>query len=428
MNSRILFIAFLVIGSLIAALVSKDGDIALLALPFLTYLVAGVLLKPADVHLRVTRSFDRPSAPAFSPVNVKLSITNEGTEVKQVLIRDNCPSGMEVIRGTAEKSIRIPAKATIEMDYTFKAPCGTYAWEEIQTETADIFGLFPSVRFFTARGDFLVWPGGARLRHIPVRPRNTLHGTGSIPSRTAGSGTDFWSVRNYLPGDQLHRLNWRLTARHPQQLFTNEFEQEEIINIGLILDTRMPYEDVKHNRDLLNHSIQAAASLAETFLREGNRVGLLIFGQKMTYRFPGYGKRQLTWILRSLACTSASPNISMINIEYMCSRLFPGQALLVMVSPIQQGDERIYTRLRSHGYPLLMVSPDPVGFAQKQLQPSLVDALAVRTARIERDLQLQQLVNLGIQVIDWPVDHSLNDVIQTSCKYYQSQKIKGGGR
>jgi len=425
MKSKVLFIAFLIIGLLIAALINRRGDLALLSLPFLTYLMTGFFLTPGRVRVRVIRSFDRPSAPAFTPIRVILSITNEGAAIKDIKVSDVIPDGIELVEGKAQEVVSLSEKETITLTYTFKAPCGTYSWEEIQTTSSDPLDLFPSTLFFSAAGDFLVWPGGTRLRHIPIRPRTTLHGTGTIPSRSAGSGTDFWSVRNYLPGDQLHRLNWRMAARHPQQLFTNEFEQEEIINVGLILDTRMPAGTEKDNMNLLNHAVQATASLAETFLREGNRVGLLIFGQKMTYHFPGYGKRQLTWVLRSLACTSVSPNISMINIEYMCARLFPGQAQLVMVSPVSQGDERIYTRLRSHGYPILLVSPNPVAFTQTHTTPSPVDLLAVRAARIERNLQLQRLAALGIQVIDWQVESSLNEIIYTSFKTAQTQSIKG---
>jgi len=51
---------------------------------------------------------------------------------------------------------------------------------------------------------------------------------GSIPARLGGSGTDFFGVREYHPGDSLRSLDWRLTARHPRQFFTKEFEQEEM--------------------------------------------------------------------------------------------------------------------------------------------------------------------------------------------------------
>ena len=54
----------------------------------------------------------------------------------------------------------------------------------------------------------------------------------------------FWGVREYQMGDSLRHINWKIAARRmiaarqAQELFTNEFEQERIADVGLILDAR----------------------------------------------------------------------------------------------------------------------------------------------------------------------------------------------
>jgi len=74
----------------------------------------------------------------------------------------------------------------------------------------------------------------------------------------------------------LRWLDWRLTARHPGQLFSKEFEQEEIAEIGLILDGRHRAETKIGDESLFEYSLNATASLAEMFIRQGHRVSLLV--------------------------------------------------------------------------------------------------------------------------------------------------------
>src|SRR5512138_1972250 len=108
-----------------------------------------------------------------------------------------------------------------------------------------------------------VRPQIKKFKAIPVRPQNTVHAPGSIPARLGGSGTDFFGVREYHPGDSLHTLEWRLTARHPGKFFTKEFEREETAEIGIILDARPSNELRIKEESLFEYSIGAAGSLAE---------------------------------------------------------------------------------------------------------------------------------------------------------------------
>ena len=101
-------------------------------------------------------------------------------------------------------------------------------------------------------------------------------------------------MREYQPGDPLRRLDWRLTARHPHKFFTKEFEQEEIADIGLILDARQKTNLQIGEDSLFEHAARATASLAEMFLRQGNRVSLLVYQRRYASVFPGYGKLQST--------------------------------------------------------------------------------------------------------------------------------------
>ena len=153
-----------------------------------------------------------------------------------------------------------------------------------------------------ANATIQVRPQIKKFKAISLRPQNTVHSPGSIPARLGGSGTDFFGIREYHSGDPLRTLDWRLTARHPHKLFSKEFEQEEIAEIGLILDARQRTDLQSGMRNpVFEHSIGATASLAEMFLHQGHRVSLLVFGETMLNAFPGYGKTQLHRIMSCLS-------------------------------------------------------------------------------------------------------------------------------
>ena len=87
-------------------------------------------------------------------------------------------------------------------------------------------------------GQLFVLPGISRIRQVPIRPRRTRVYAGAIPARVGGPGVEFFGVRNYEPGNSSRRINWRVTARHAEQLYSNEFQQERVADVGIVLDGR----------------------------------------------------------------------------------------------------------------------------------------------------------------------------------------------
>jgi uncharacterized protein (DUF58 family) len=256
-----------------------------------------------------------------------------------------------------------------------------------------------------------------QLRRLPLEPRVTLHAPGPLSASLAGSGTDFFGIREYRPGDSLRRVNWRLAARHPGARFTNEYEREEIADFGLILDARKLTHTEAMERALFESSVRATAWLSEIFLKEGNRVAFLTFGGSMTFLFPGYGKKQLNLILRNLASAPQGTNLSLRYLEYFTARLFPSRSILIVLSPLGVNDFETYARLRGSGYEVLLISPDPVNTCRQMLPVTQVNDWAARAARIERRVQLQRLMKLGVKVIDWQIDRPLESVMQKATRY-----------
>lgn len=408
MSAKANLVLLVVAGLFLAALASRNGSLAMMALPFLLYLLAGLLASPKDIRLGATRSVSSLRAQPGESITVTLAIQNEGSSVPRLEILEQTRSGMLIREGSLEQRLTLPSEKTAELRYTFQGPRGMYAWETIPVIVSDLFGLFEQRLDLPAQAQTLILPEQIPLRRMFIQPLHTLCTVGPNLSRLPGIGVDFWGVREYRPGDSLRWIHWRNSARHPQQFFTKEFEREEMANIGLLLDARATTNLLRGERNLLEYSTQAAAALARSLLRAGNRVSLLIVGERMVRVFPGTGKPQLARILDRLAECEPSEKLSFDALKYIPVRLFPTNSLIIMISPLRLDDDQSIARLRAEGYQVLLVSPDPIQFCASEYPRNDTSSLAIRAARLERAALLWRIRQMGVAVVDWPVDQPLS--------------------
>lgn len=425
MNNKILVVGSIIFSLLIAALITRNGDIAWMMLPFLVYLGIGILQTPPleKVRFSAGRTLEQSRSNGNAFVDVNLSVQNQALEMVYLSIREIIQAGMKITDGDLSRWAELRPGESAELKYTFTAVRGSFSWNSIRIVMSDPLGLVETEMFLPASAMVQIRPQIKKFKAIPFRPHSTLHSPGSIPARLGGSGTDFFGVREYHSGDSLRWLDWRLTARHPRKYFTKEFEQEEIAEIGLILDARQSTELRVGAESLFESSLGATASLAEMFLHQGHRVSLFVFGATMLQVFPGYGKVQLH---RIMGCLSRA-NVGLENrmsapLGYIPIRMFPSRALIIIISPLVSADLYIFRRLRAYGYQVLLVSPDPIDFAYPTLAQDTTTRLAIRAARLARRLQLNDISQLQVPVIDWKISQPLFPLVRNALTRSRGQR------
>ncbi|MFC1936040.1 DUF58 domain-containing protein [Chloroflexota bacterium] len=411
MNNKLLILILVPCGLILFALTIRNGRLLLLAIPFLVYLIIGVIQAPSAITLLAHRAIDKSNVIAQEIIEARIVIKNQGNTLVNLCLEDTLFPSMAILDGQAHQRLSLSAGENTEIHYLFKAARGVYSWNTIHARASDPFGLFNLDCDIPAFGEVLVRPAPMQIRSIPLKPRFTLRAAGPISARLAGSGTDFWGIREYRTGDSLRRLNWRLAARHPHKLFTNDYEREEIADFGLILDARKLTNSSTIEEALFEYSVCAAASLSENFIKNGNRVSLLIFGESISSIFPGYGKKHLNLLQRNLARADLGANLPFRYLEYFPTRLFPARSQIVILSPVDSRDLETYARLLAFGYDVLLITPDPVDYTSRMLPQTKINTLASRAARVERVIQLKRLLKLGVKVIDWQVNMPLETII-----------------
>ncbi len=416
MNSRVLTLLLIVFGLLATALFTRNGEVAWMALPFLVYLGLGILQAPtaAKIRLRAQRSLETVRSNGVSTIQVSLSLNNLGAKIDRLCLSDPLQTGMRVTEGQLRHEAALAAGEEALFRYTFEAERGSFRWETVLARLSDPFGLIETDLDLEAEAQIQVHPELNKFRPLPLQPQRTLPSAGSIPARRGGSGTNFWGVREYQPGDPLRRLDWRLTARHPRKFFTKEFEQEEIADIGLILDARRKTDLRTDGQSLFEHSVRATASLAEVFLRQGNRVSLLIYGKPMVNLFPGYGKVQLHQILHTLAQATTESDVSLDSLQFLPVQMFSSHSLILILSPLAPNDWHLFPRLRAYGYQVVLISPDPFDYAERMLRADPTTRMASRLARLDRQMEISKIRQLWIPVVNWRVSQPLSPLLRNA--------------
>jgi uncharacterized protein (DUF58 family) len=420
MSNRFWFLGLVIYLLIFVGLLTLEGGPILLAIPLLAYLGFALYFAPANLDLAVTRTISTDNVPEGRPVTIKVTIRNQGNSLEEVLLEDPVPDKLTLVDGKTRKRMAVPAGGLVEIEYTVRGPRGKYRFEGIHATATDLFGIFNIHKVLPAPASVLVFPNVTQLRQIHIRPRQTRGFAGPILARRGGSGVDFYGVREYQIGDSPRRINWRISSRHEQEFFSNEFEQEAIADVGIILDSRKQTNLVENTATLFEYSVLAAASMADAVLQEGHRVSLLVYGFGMERVFPGYGKVQKKRIMRTLAQAEPGDNYALESLIYLPTRLFSARSQIILISPLTSDDLHPLLRLRAQGYEVMAVCPDPLDFGAK-LQTASVKAKkpdvvehspsALRLAQIERALLFGNLRRAGIQVVDWKVDQPLSKVL-----------------
>lgn len=409
--TRATFLALALYALLLAGLAAMRSSLLALSMPLFVYLLAGLWQAPEKPALEVRRTLSRERAAPDEEVQVRLDVTNRGPDLAELLLEDRLPARLTLRFGAPRRLLSLKKGASCSWTYTVSGPRGSYPFEAVQVEAADSFGLRPSRQEVRLRSDLFVFPPAIRLKHIQLRTRSTRPVSGAIPARVGGPGVEFFGLREYQPGDPPRWINWRASA-HYDELYANEFQQERVADVGIVLDGREKTNSFPGGRSLFEYSVLAVAALADAFLAQGNRVGLLHYGRYIDWTLPGYGKVQRERILQALAHAQPGGSPVFSGLEHIPVRFFPAHSQVVLVSPLDAGDLEVLVQLRARGYQVMVVSPDPIAFELGFLPAQPAVRLAARVAAMERRLVLERLQRAGIQVLDWDVSQPFDLVVK----------------
>jgi uncharacterized protein (DUF58 family) len=139
-----------------------------------------------------------------------------------------------------------------------------------------------------------------RLLEISTRHTVTEVFAGEYSSAFKGRGMEFADVREYQPGDDVRTIDWNVTAR-TNKPFVKRFTEERELTVLLMVDLSASGEFGTRDKSKRQLAVEAAAVLGFAAARKGDRVGLLIFTDRVElYIPPKKGPRHALRLIREL--------------------------------------------------------------------------------------------------------------------------------
>ena len=127
----------------------------------------------------------------------------------------------------------------------------------------------------------------ARLGTLELKARTVVEGflSGLHRSPFKGFSVEFAEYRQYLPGDDLSTIDWKVYARS-DRYYVKKFEEETNVDCHLLLDVSASMGYGSAGVTKLRYGSMLAASLAYLMNRQRDRVALTTFDEAIVTMLP----------------------------------------------------------------------------------------------------------------------------------------------
>ncbi|MBP7633805.1 DUF58 domain-containing protein [Candidatus Ozemobacteraceae bacterium] len=190
----------------------------------------------------------------------------------------------------------------------------------------------------------------ASMAALEIKARNVVEGfiEGLHKSPFKGFNVEFSEYRQYVPGDPLKDIDWKIYAR-TDKYYIKEHEEETNLSGYLIMDTSgsMSYRGGNAPLSKLDYAATLAASLAYLMLKQQDSVGLVTFadGVRKILR-PRTGMAQLKAICTELEQTKPTDRTDIGDTLDRVAETMRKRGLLIIFSDLLDSTELIINKVR----------------------------------------------------------------------------------
>ncbi len=141
-----------------------------------------------------------------------------------------------------------------------------------------------------------------KIRRIELRAGHLVDDafSGGYLSAIKGQGMEFEDVRAYVPGDDVRRIDWKVTARLGQTQI-KQFREEREMVVYLLIDVSASGLFGSVDVDRSERLAELAAALAFCTTRNNDKVGVLFFSDDVEKHIPpGSGQAHIFRLIREI--------------------------------------------------------------------------------------------------------------------------------
>ncbi|MEX0944839.1 MAG: DUF58 domain-containing protein [Balneolaceae bacterium] len=177
-----------------------------------------------------------------------------------------------------------------------------------------------------------------KIRKLEIHTKGLVNNVfgGEYQSAFKGRGMEFSEVREYTFGDDIRQIDWNVTARNGDP-YIKVFEEEREQTLMLCVDISPSGFFGSRSQTKMELAIEICAVLAFSAIKNGDKVGLLLFSDKIEKVVPPKkGRTHVLRLIRELYTTKPTGKKTSISdaLSYV-NRLLNRKAIIVLASDFQ---------------------------------------------------------------------------------------------
>jgi len=180
---------------------------------------------------------------------------------------------------------------------------------------------------------------------------------GEYVSAFKGRGMEFNAVREYTPGDDVRLIDWNVTARMDQP-FIKEYREERELNVMLMVDVSSSGEFGSTGKFKNEISAEVASILAFAAIRNNDKIGLIVFSNKIEHYIPPKKGKAHVWnIIRTILNYQPEGRLTDLNIplEYLL-KIQKRKCIAFLISDFQATNYETNVKLARQKHDLVAIS------------------------------------------------------------------------
>ncbi len=188
----------------------------------------------------------------------------------------------------------------------------------------------------------------SKLSGMEIRARLVVEGfiAGLHRSPYHGFSVEFAEHRQYMPGDPLRNIDWKVYAK-TDRFFVKEYEEETNLKAYILLDTSGSMGYTSYGMPKLEYSSYLAASLAYLMLKQRDSVGLVTFDSSIRkYIPPKSTMSHLHNLLKELDKLDASDTTDVSAALHQMAERIKRRGLIILISDLLDDPDLIINGLK----------------------------------------------------------------------------------
>jgi uncharacterized protein (DUF58 family) len=188
----------------------------------------------------------------------------------------------------------------------------------------------------------------AGISNLSLRARWVVEGimSGIHRSRSKGFSVEFEEHREYSPGDEIRRIDWKALGKF-DRYFIKEYEDETNLRAYLLLDTSASMDYSSNGVTKFDYGCTLTASLAYLILRQQDAAGLVTFSNRIENIIPPRAKRDyLTQIVHALENHGPGGETNVAKILEEIAGQIKRRGMVILVSDLLDEPAPILKALR----------------------------------------------------------------------------------